>query len=269
MGTWNTAYEALPRNKNNPGYGATAIRELKKEISGRMDNEHYFGNDDETAFPLLTGNHKEGSARVTVVDPFVNPDRGNQVTDVSVGRVLMDLDDISVARTYDGDGVATAPAGKFDVTNTSVDAKNQIIKVQAYDENDESSLVVKEIFNADRFVDIKFDQDIDGKKNFELSPKLANPDTVVGANLQTTDLFQAYLDGGLTAEQKKQAVPLGMFMDHLYRIVDELLISNSGDAGMEAFWVARNEVRVDGKLSRTLALDSINANTVTGATWNA
>ena len=29
MGTWNTNYEQLPRNKNNAGYGAPAIRELK------------------------------------------------------------------------------------------------------------------------------------------------------------------------------------------------------------------------------------------------
>jgi len=267
MGTWNTNYEQLPRNKNNAGYGAPAIRELKSEISARLEQEHFSGPTWETgSYPASIGFHREGSSRVQVTDPFSgDTDRaGSLVTDAKVGRVEVDLDEIDTLRTYNGELEAgSPPAGKFDTTSTSVDQFNQKLKVRAY--NDAvGTLVTKELFDAERFVDIKFDQLIDGLKEFNLAPFV------------TTDGFQedkaAYPSSHLirdiaamSSDELRQLVPLTFVKDSLEKIYQTMLVGESIDSNIQT----ENTFYVGGKNDQTLKIKAIEADTITGATWNA
>jgi len=270
MGTWNTNYEQLPRNKNNAGYGAPAIRELKSEISARLENEHFSGPTWETGdYAASIGFHREGSSRVKVTDPFSgDPDRtATLVTDLKVGRVEVDLDTIDTERTYNGELEAgSPPAGKFDTNSTSVDQFNQKIRVRAY--NDAiGTLVTKDIFDATRFVDIKFDQLIDGLKKFEFSPEVDKLQ-IDGAVDNSGHLIKE-LDYAPTATEQNQVVKLATIKESLDKILKSVLIGSLADSTAKAeierllpLYYTDTDF-----IDQTLKIKTIEAKTVTGIVW--
>lgn len=160
--TWNNTYEQNPKNFNNPGYGANQIRQLKTAVRDRLDREHIFGQS-ESDLNNVGGTHREGSARVYVNDPNNAVDSRQDRMDepIDVGRVRVDFTQLDSARTLDGEmqtGWDAERVKKIEVTSDPV--------------NGGSNPGWQNLFSADDFVDTSFDQDINGRKNFSLSPQV-------------------------------------------------------------------------------------------------
>jgi len=260
MGTWNSTYETLPQNVNNPGRGAEAVRELKTEIRSRLEVEQFFGpNEDAEASRF--GLNKEGSARVLVKDPYsVSGDRDPVVNDqLNAGRVEVNLEDREVGdvKLYDGDTEATAPAGKF----APIDSKYRRLRVLAYDDLSGSIVGWKTLYDVDEVVDLKFDQNIDGRKNFTLPP-IVKDQTVPSGRGESW--FHTDFATGATENQKKIATNMDNVRNHLV----EVLTSNTLDPAdhiVTNFLLALNPLYVvNGYVDKTVKVTTIEAENIIG-----
>ena len=92
MATWNDLYEQSPRNSNNPGFGAAAIRDVKTQIREILETSIAFGDGfvpiDFGDVP--SGTMREGSARAYVLDddwlsrPDIVPSPVGQIGQIKV-----------------------------------------------------------------------------------------------------------------------------------------------------------------------------------------
>jgi hypothetical protein len=274
LGNWTVNYQNLPRNKNNPGYGAPSIRELKSEIAIRMENEHFAGPSfeyNETPYTASLGYHREGSARARVTDPFSNDtDRASAVvTNQSAGRIIVDVSDRDSPasaqiedrkRLYNGD-----PAEGLAQFDASLDDKKQKIQVYAYDDALGATLELKDIFNADRYMDTKYDQFIDGLKRFEFSPEVNK--LQIDGDEYTGDLI-AKLDN-LENNEGDQVVKLSVIRDSLHKIIRSMLLGNLAESSVDTLIeeLVSNYRDSDGYINDTLQIKAIDAKSVTGVLW--
>ena len=159
MAIWDDLYNSLPRQGYNPGYGAREFQGLKSRIVARISVGHIFGQD-ETDSGFTGGKHKEGSARVSVVDDLegASPRADYRISAVATGdegRVEMNLADRATNLKVND---------VFDDTN-DVATRYSIIKVVA-DLDDVGGTEVVSIFDYDRMMNLTYDQTISGTKTF-------------------------------------------------------------------------------------------------------
>lgn len=74
---WDAAYEASPADLDNASEGAQRIRNLKRDIRERLEQEHSFDSEDSSE----TGVHLEGSARLFVQDDAPTTTVGGETLD--------------------------------------------------------------------------------------------------------------------------------------------------------------------------------------------
>lgn len=74
---WDAAYEASPADLDNASEGAQRIRNLKRDIRERLEQEHSFDSEDSSE----TGVHLEGSARIFVQDDAPTTTVGGETLD--------------------------------------------------------------------------------------------------------------------------------------------------------------------------------------------
>lgn len=197
MGAWTLTYEGLPKNFNNPGYGASAIRSLKTSVRERGEIEHVWGQE-EAELSVTGGTHKEGSARALVLDDSsaTRPDEAKVLTQEE-GRIRVDFQELVSPRTQDGE---EAWAGR----DPWLAERNLILDVIADEEGAINQPGWHTLFASDNYVDVTHDQNIDGVKEYTLSPRVPLVDPL---------LFEP--GGNPSIEQSKYAVPLGSVRDRL------------------------------------------------------
>ncbi len=171
MSTWNSTFNIIPRNGNNPGYVAEQIRNLKTAIVEREDREHMFGpseteDDDYTA---TGGTHREGSARVMVTDGLSDSDERvyyqNTNDPDAVGRLVVDMTVTDLDPEVDEETGTLADSYRY--------TKSISVYMPTWSETggwDSDTITLTEVFKASEFMNVTFDQDISGVKNFLHSP---------------------------------------------------------------------------------------------------
>lgn len=272
MATWNSAFELIPVNNNDPGFGAQNIRELKAEIRGRLEVEHFFGaNEDSDA--TLYGRHKEGSARATSLDNYTgNADRDPELDDqTKVGRIVIDTQDRIPAdeKLYDGQDSTEIPA-KFDTSNNSekgLDDRYRKIKALVYDEATGGTPSWKTIFDIDDIVDVKFDQTIDGRKTFILEPKIPDPAIDVGGTDYGSDWFVTQLDAA-SADEKRVATNLHNVRVQLISMLLADVLNPS--SSLATYLESVDDTYIDdttGFIGRTIKVNNIEADSIKGVVW--
>lgn len=189
MATWNATFELLPRNGNNPGYGADAIRDLKGAIRERLDTEHIFGAS-ETTTGKTGGLHREGSARAAVTDDAALPtDRADtrvSSTTSEIGQVVVDMSILETARTQDGDSLVALNGNYDDQYTKTISLVIPELTTGGTWDHDNTQLVA--VFDAQAFMDLISDQTVRGVKLYVHSPEV--PAVGVQSTLDATSDHQ-------------------------------------------------------------------------------
>jgi len=251
MGIWNNLFEATPRQGYNPGYGAREFRILKSRIRERNQVEHIFGADENVADATDTmGKHKEGSARVEVIDDQVATRNSDFIRSIAaattVGRVRV--------------GVETRGSDKLQINGedgANFFATNQA-KIAVTADND-SGLEVITIFDHENYVDIWHDSDILGTKDIT-SGHLKVADVTAGAliNDELGGTYDAVLD---TKESVNDALNIGQGRDLIIEAKEWNLFDNT-----KAYNKAVTDDGVE-YTPHTIHVDAVYAKNVFGATW--
>ena len=201
--TWNSTYEAQPKGRYNPGYGAAEFRTLKKALSDRLKIEHIFTY--ESGENVYTGGtHREGSARVEVLDPnSSDSDRTNNKIDVGsssdFGRLRADLTERSSALTVNTDAATDHEGTLFHKFETIA--------------NISGTASVETVYDYDWFVNLKHDQlgaeGIGGIKEFTSKARVQNINSGYWSKSEEGGNFDPLSDN----EDEKLAVNLKNFRD--------------------------------------------------------
>ena len=113
MGTWNAAWELLPKNSESPTEADDNIRAVKGAAERRIRNEHDTYNDATGGAEALDWRHKEGSARCwyEAAEPANSPSAGA----LAGGHLWWDSDDDELY-CYDGAAFQPLNAATSDIT---------------------------------------------------------------------------------------------------------------------------------------------------------
>ena len=139
---WTLEYENQPRNVSNPGFIADSVRTLKTAIRERMTLEHFYGSTESTSW----GNHREGSARVFVIDADSPRDDATVLKDDYVGRTKINLEVLASVPQAQGSDV------------TGEELVQRVIQV--YDKDD----ALIDVFDPGLYVSRTQDLNITGRK---------------------------------------------------------------------------------------------------------
>lgn len=254
---WDNTYENTPLNGDDPGEGALELRTLKGEISKRGSTEHYWGEDEENLAPRL-GAHKEGSARVTVIDEY--PDGTNREDPsenlTNTGSVTVNYTDQVTPHEIDGVTVS-APLAE--------EGKDITLKVRAYDDP-AGTAVTAEIYNKAYFLNLLYDQIVGGRKEFQLNPKVPkDPAIDIGGSPYGLDWFVTQMDSAGSGADV--AVTLSNARDNL----KASMLGNSLDPlDAQAQWLDNQSpgyITGEGYVNRTVKVTEVIAESLTGAVW--
>lgn len=262
MGAWTISYENLPKNFNNPGYGASAFRSLKVSVRERGEIEHIWGTDEAT-LGITGGTHKEGSARALVLDDsYTEREAESKVATEDVGRLRIDVQELGSVRTQGGEATW---AGR----DPWLAERVLSLEVIADEDGAVNQPGWHQLFASDNYVDIYHDQEIKGDKTFESSPKVPIIDPL---------LFEP----GATpsADQALFAVPLTSVKDRLnegkfHNPFDSNDADNIANAAAETDYNIRTIVIestdydiVDEDISvSAIVAETIVAESISGAVW--
>lgn len=141
---WTSEYESQPRNVSNPGFINDSVLTLKSAISERMTLEHFFGQTESTQY----GDHREGSARIFVVDTAGRTDDVTERT-TEPGRVRVAF----TARNPVPESAGIAVVDPSQLLDRTLDVR---------DENGDW----QEVLDWDEVVHRSWDLDIIGRKRY-------------------------------------------------------------------------------------------------------
>ena len=252
---WDNTYENTPLNGDDPGEGALELRTLKGEISKRNKTEHFWGTDEENLVARL-GAHKEGSARSYVLDPYdASPERPDRSTNLdNIGSIRVTYLDNPSAPQLDGENA---------VTVSDDDTMFQKIEVRTYVDAI-GTLGWITVFDKADFLNLKFDQTVNGRKDFTLNPEVPY-DPEIGLGNVGSQWFTAAMN----------AIGAGGYVaPALSNVRDQLIYMLTKDAynpeGAFAQWidtVDNTYIGTTGYVDRTIKASIGDFETLTGAVW--
>lgn len=249
MATWNSTYEALPQNTNNPGYGAQAIRELKVAIKERMNRFAVWG-DDETSYSITGGTPREGSARASVYDSDYTNREDIVVPTNLIGQLVVDLEQRSTDRTVDD--VDFADTDQSETANL-----NKVLRVVMYDSTLGTKVVP--LFDYDSMVDIYQDQAVGGRKDFTLSPLVPNLKEITDPDWRDYIDLNDKLDAAVNVKEAYEGDMLAKFHNLFdpsdQDNIDEGIVATSGDHPNTEY------------VNKAVHVDQITANSIKGVVW--
>lgn len=169
--SWTSAtWEQQPRNLTNPGYGAESIRTSKVATREHGEVEHFWG-DNETTLEGDPGRHREGQAKVFVLDDESGTRLGRLTSVRETGQIEIDLLEKATAPTID------------DVPITDDRIYNLILS--AYDKDDAKVTV----FDDSLYISKDLDQIVTANIEFTGDLTIEDVSSVnpVGEALETTN----------------------------------------------------------------------------------
>ena len=250
MAIWGNLYNSLPRQGYNPGYGAREFQGLKSRLTTRLNREHIVG--EEELVPGLSGysggNHREGSAMVSVQDGLEGASpradyRINSLASAHIGRVNMDLQERPSALEINGVAGTSTAALRYKIISVIGDIG--------------AGAEVLTILDVDTLMDLTFDQAINGTKTF--NEHVLVPD--VASELETAQDVDTLDPVPATDEDFLNPLNIGQGRA-IIKTARDMNIFNAGDS--------YNDIEtVDGidYTKQTISVQNIYAQNMFGVAW--